>query len=202
MLAVEDDPSDAVVRKLVRSLCPDVFVARSIGRTGYGKLKKQALSYNAAAAHKPFLLLTDLDSGECAPTLIEEWMRGIPRHKDFLFRVAVREVEAWVLADAVSLARFLDVPKALMPADPDALPNPKRTLVQLAGKSPRREVREALCPPAGSSRIVGPDYNGVLGRFVRDTWQPGRAREASPSLERAAKALTAFRRRGNIRQKR
>lgn len=56
------------------------------------------------------------------------------------FRIAVREVEAWLLADAEQAAGFLAVPLARIPAEPETLPDPKATLIALAGRS-----RKELC---------------------------------------------------------
>jgi len=46
---------------------------------------------------------------------------------------AVREVEAWLLADAARLGRFLGVPAARIPLSPDTLRNPKQEMVTWPG---------------------------------------------------------------------
>ena len=45
---------------------------------------------------------------------------------------------------------------------PDEIENPKQFLMQLAAKSRKREVREAIVPSPGSTASIGPDYNGKL----------------------------------------
>jgi len=43
-------------------------------------------------------------------------------HPNFLFRVAVREVEAWLLAHREGIARFLGISEHLVPLMPTAFP--------------------------------------------------------------------------------
>ncbi len=67
-IAVEDTLSEAVVRRLFQQYRPDIEVAESYGHTGFGLLKKRIGSWNLAAQQLPFLVLTDLDRGACAPS--------------------------------------------------------------------------------------------------------------------------------------
>ena len=102
-LAVEDALSEAVLRQMLRR-CGQLYAVGAVySRGGYGYLKKTIRGWNAAAKGKPFLLVTDLDSATCPNQLIEDWL-PVPKHENLLFRVAVREIEAWLLADAKGLA--------------------------------------------------------------------------------------------------
>ena len=112
ILAVEDEPSAAVARRLVRTFRKDIAVSRVIVSRGYGQLKVNAPRYNQASRRTPFFLLTDLDRADCAPRLIEDWLAGRSREASFLFRVAVREGEAWLLADQSGIAKFLGITPA------------------------------------------------------------------------------------------
>ncbi|HPA52701.1 MAG TPA: hypothetical protein PLP50_13990 [Thermoanaerobaculia bacterium] len=192
ILAVEDEPSAAVARRLVRTYRKDVVLARVIVARGYGKLRVQALSYNAASVHTPFFLLTDLDRGECAPGLVENWLGGRPREASFLFRVAVREVEAWLIADQAGIAKLLGIEKVLVPTDVEGLPDPKRTLVDLARHSSLRDLRRGLVPAEGSTAQVGPSYVDLVADFAERRWNPERARRAAPSLDAAIAALAGL----------
>ena len=160
-------------------------------RGGNGYLRRTIAGWNRAATRTPFIVLTDLDSGECAPQLLSGWL-PFPKHPNLLFRVAVREVESWLLADPVNLARFLGVPKSLMPAMPDMIDNPKGALVNIARKSRSRDIRERIAPRVGSTAQQGPDYNGCLGYFVRSRWDFGAAQANSPSLARTVRRLSSF----------
>lgn len=190
ILAVEDEPSAAVARRLVRTYRKDVLLARVIVARGYGRLRVQARSYNEASRHTPFFLLTDLDKGECAPALVEDWLGGRSREASFLFRVAVREVEAWLLADQAGIAKLLGIEKVLVPTDVERLPDPKRTLVDLSRHSSLRDLRRGLVPAEGSTARVGPSYVDLVADFAEGRWNPERARRRSASLDAAIEALS------------
>ncbi len=139
-------------------------------RRGFGYLRKKIEGFNNAAKGTPFLVLTDLDQSECAPILMRKWLIS-PKQANLIFRVAVRAVESWLLAHRKALARFLGIPENQIPSNPDEIENPKQFLMQLAAKSRKREVREAIVPAPGSTAFIGPDYNGKLIEFVEREWQ-------------------------------
>jgi hypothetical protein len=191
-LAIEDELSELVIRKLLSGTGRDYFVGSVFGGGGLAYLKKRANNWNAAAAAgTPFLLLTDLDSNQCPSRLIGDWLDFKP-HANLIFRVAVREVESWLLADRVGLSRFLGISDVHTPLRPDELPDPKLTLVNLARRSRVRAVRESIVPRRGSTAVQGPDYNGCLRDFVRNRWNRNAASLRSPSLARAWNRLMGF----------
>lgn len=192
ILAVEDEPSAAVAHRLVRTYREDVVLTRVIVARGYGRLRVQARSYNEASRNTPFFLLTDLDRAECAPGLVEEWLAGSSREASFLFRVAVREVEAWLLADQTGLAKFLGIDTILVPTDVEGLQDPKRTLVDLARHSSLRDLRRGLVPAEGSTAQVGPSYVDLVADFAERRWSPERARRRAASLDAAIVALAGL----------
>lgn len=192
ILAVEDEPSAAVARRLLRSYRKDVVVSRVFVAGGYGRLKVHAPRYNTASRYTPFFLLTDLDRADCAPGLIEDWLAGRSREASFLFRVAVREVEAWLLADQAGIAKFLGIETVLVPTDVEALSDPKRALIELSRRSSRRELRRGLVPAEGSTAQVGPSYVDLVADFAEKGWSPDRARKGAPSLEAAIVALAGL----------
>jgi len=105
------------------------------------------------------------------------------------FRVAVREVEAWLMADAATLASFLGVVRNRIPPNPEQLDDPKTETVNLARRSQRRAIRKDMVPRAGSGRSVGPAYASRLIEYVRTSWRPEAASEQSQSLRRAIACL-------------
>jgi len=108
-LAVEDDLSEAVIRRLLLDTGREYAIGTVFGRGGFGYLRSRAKNWNAAAAAgTPVLLLTDLDQHPCPPVLIDDWL-DIEPHSNLIFRVAVREVESWLLADREGLADFLGI---------------------------------------------------------------------------------------------
>ncbi len=191
-LVVEDRLSEAVARKIIlQTGRPFSIGNRFIGRQGYGYIKSRIRGFNEAARHTPFFVLTDLDSGACAPLLINEWL-GRPINGNLILRVAVHEVESWILAHREGLADFFGIRSNSIPINVDKLPRPKEALIDLARQSNRKNVRVDIVPPDGSSRVQGPDYNGRLAHFVEDHWDPTVAMRNSESLYRAINAVSSF----------
>ena len=95
-LAVEDPLSEAVLRELLCQSGRPFAIGRCYQRGGFGYLRKTIQGFNNAAKGIPFAVLTDLDRYPCPMALIADWLR-VPRHSNLLFRVAVHEVEAWIL---------------------------------------------------------------------------------------------------------
>lgn len=191
-LAVEDALTEALLGKILRVI-PTVYAIRTIyNRGGYGYLRQNINGFNNAAKGIPFLIGTDLDTCECPPILIADWLHQ-PRHHNLLVRVAVREAEAWVLADKENFANFLGIQSTLVPEDVETIPDPKKQLIQLARRARKRELREDICPPANSTRTVGPNYNSRLSAFVQRQWDPNMARTRATSLARTIDRLIEFR---------
>lgn len=134
-------------------------------------------------------MLTDLDTPqECPPGLIRSWVRGTLNSR-FFFRVAVMEVESWIMADRMGFSDFLSVPLHRIPSPTDNILNPKEFLLSLARRSKKKAVREALVPAQGATLSVGNEYNAFLSEFVRKHWNLERAATASPSLKRTLDRL-------------
>ncbi|MCD6327708.1 hypothetical protein J7M28_09155 [bacterium] len=188
-LAVEDELSETVVRTMLRQSGREYSLGPCYGRRGYGYLKKNIKGFNNAAKGIPFIVLTDHDNAECAPALMGEWLR-VPKDHNLIFRIAVKEVEAWVLAHQVAFASFLGISPKDIPEKPDRLADPKNELIHLARRSRRTTLRRAIVPRHGSK--IGPDYNATLGRFVESDWDANQAKEHSPSRKRALKAIADF----------
>jgi hypothetical protein len=201
-IAVEDDLSDAVARKLldhvrrgfqVKARYPlPAFPHLRPELSGYGYLRTNVRAFNMAAAQTPHLLLTDLDIAACAPQLIQEWF-GSSLHPNFLLRVAVREVETWLLADAANIAVFLRLTPNHIPASVETVANPKEEIVRLAGISTDSEVQQNLVPRPGSTAKTGRLFNRSLIGYVRDLWDIDAAAANADSLARALRALRTFR---------
>jgi len=166
-------------------------VGQCFQRGGFGYLKNRIKGFNQAAKGIPFLVLTDLDQSPCPPALIAEWL-PVDRQANLLFRVAVHQVESWVLADQEAFSKFLGIRKALVPARPDEIVHAKEVLIALARNSRKRELRRDIVPPDGSTRKQGPVYNGRLSWFVQEHWSLVRASRNSPSLMRTRKAIQEF----------
>lgn len=183
MLATEDELSENVCVRLIEEHSERIEPSpHRFRKGGFGYLKSRMSSFLDLSQHKPLLLLTDLDKCSCPPALIGEWLSGRLMPAKLLFRVAVREVESWLLADEVGM-RQLFGPRFSLPQAPDDLPDPKSALVNNATKAPRL-VRQDIVPDRGSTAKQGIGYNNRLCEFVRTTWSPQRAAQRSPSLSR------------------
>jgi hypothetical protein len=134
------------------------------------------------------IMLVDLDQDyECAPPLRAAWLPSCaPR---LCFRVAVRAVEAWLLADAEEFAGYLRLARSAVPKYPEALDDPKRSLVDLARRSRRKEIRDGMVPRKSSGRVVGPLYNSYVIEYVEQRWRPDVAAGHAESLARAMACL-------------
>jgi hypothetical protein len=200
-IAVEDDLSDAVVRRLLsharrgfqvcgRYPLPRLAYLRP-ELSGYGYLKTNVQAFNKAAAETPHLLLTDLDVAACATELIQQWIGGT-LHPNFVLRVAVREVEAWLLADVDNMAEFLRLAPRDMPTRIEAVAHPKEEIVRLASISPDDEIRDNLSRRPGSTATTGRLFTRSLVGYVRDRWDIDAAAANADSLGRALRALRSF----------
>ena len=189
-LATEDELSEATLFRILAEI-NRYAVGAAYRRGGFGYLRRTIHGWNSAAKSIPFIVLADLDASECPAELISNWL-PVAKHPNLLFRVAVREVESWLLADPANLSNFFTVPKALVPIDADALADPKASIVNLARKSRSRAIRDRIVPRTGSTAKQGPDYNGCLGSFVRDEWDVNVAKANSPSLARTVDRLASF----------
>ena len=188
-LVFEDVVSLAVMEKLVSLHRDSLTVQSRINAHGFGNIRRELPKYNKAAVHLPFFVLTDLDTASCAPELLSAWL---PKGKapKLLFRIAVREVESWILADRAGFAEFLGISLANFKQPPDTLADPKNELFRLTRKSRSRDLKEDILPVKEAA--IGPGYNFVIPKFVRQAWSPERARIQSPSLDRALTALATF----------
>jgi hypothetical protein len=190
-LAIEDELSEAVARHLLEHANRQYAIGAAYGQTGFGYLRNTIRGWNRAARGIPFMVLTDLDRYPCPAALIQDWLAE-PLSPNLLLRVAVREVEAWLLADNTNLAQFLNVPERRLPKDPDTLTDAKATLIHLAGESRTRDVRVRIAPRIGSTAKQGREYNASLSEFVRSSWDVAAAQARSPSLNRAVQRLATF----------
>ena len=192
-LGVEDALSQAVAARLVEQYAEGAQILRTVGLMGKDDLRKRLPSLNTIASYEgPALALTDLDSPErCPAELVASWTQNIRRSPNLVVRVAVLEVEAWIIADRVNFARWLGISESVMPRAPEEVDDPKRALVQLARRSRNRTLRDGLVRDLGNGLLrPGPDYNPELRDFVNRRWDPEAARLAAPSLSRAIRRVS------------
>ena len=162
-------------------------------KAGLPRLRVGCLWSHRWVGRRPVLLLTDLDNAACPAALKSVWTGASTTPPGLLFRIVVREIEAWLLADHEAMVALLGSRIAReLPFAPDGLPDPKAELIKVAGRGPR-DVRLDICPAAGSRSLRGVNYNNRLVEFIQKQWDPDRAASRSPSLRRAREQLAALR---------
>ena len=110
---------------------------------------------------------------------------------NFIFRIAIKEVESWLLADREGFAEFTGVSIVNIPQNPDLENDPKQTLINIARRSRKREIREDIVPINDNAQI-GPNYNDCLMKYVLKYWDISRASSQSESLRRAIQSLSIY----------
>lgn len=188
-VAVEGPTDAAVVRAMLRA--SKIAVVAEHGGRGKDQLDLRLRAYNRAAAHGPWLVVRDLDhDAGCAPTLVKALLPEPNRL--MALRIAVRKIESWLLADHEGISKFLGIPRATCPPNPDASDDPKRDLVALARRG-RRDIRADMVPRAGQTVSVGPAYTSRVIEFAGRDWNPDRGAQRSESLRRCLAALRRLR---------
>lgn len=188
LVATEDELSEKVALKLIRQVRGSEEGVECVRRNGFGFLKSNIKKYREVAERAPVFILTDLDQDACAPCKRKMWLRQVSSHTSFLFRIVVREIETWLLADREAMAAFLKVSLAKIERNSESIADPKRYLLKLAQMSPKG-LRTDLLPERGRRASQGFGYNERLGEFVNEKWSSQRASENSDSLRRALTRL-------------
>lgn len=203
-IAGEDTATQKVIEKIIKycsTKCnQQINVLQRLPARG-GQIKSQILAYNAISATTPVILLLDLDEG-CPPLLIDKLMKGRSKEKNFIFNIAVDEVEAWLMADREGFAGYFEL---------DITAVPTATKIKMGGRKYQTELnfpikpslyltkfimpacrnpklRQQLLPKKGATK--GPEYNTVITPFIIDMWNIDNARIHSDSLNRMIDRVT------------
>jgi len=134
--------------------------------------------------------LTDQDKG-CPPTIIAKWLKH-KANKYLIFRIAVVEIESWILAHRDAFAEFLSISPTLIPNNTDSIKDPKQHILSIASRSRSNRLKSDIIPKTGSTAQIGPDYNNRLMQFVKDHWNATEASVNSESLNRAMNRIKQF----------
>lgn len=194
VIATEDELSESVALRLVAEVQPALQVTQKLRKNGFGYLRSKMASWCEVARHQPVLLLTDLDRVACPVEMLRQWHGTLAVPANLLMRLAIREVEAWLLADHEAMRKLLGE-RGRLPTEPEQLPDPKAALLQLAAKYAPRDVRADLVQTKGAMASQGIGYNDRLTHWVQTCWQPERAAERAPSLAKTRLRLQELARR-------
>ncbi|MFN0087338.1 MAG: hypothetical protein ACKVX9_18255 [Blastocatellia bacterium] len=193
----------ALINIIVEGLLDEAMAIRLINESGHtfgtchGKkgasyLQKKLAAFNESADNIRYLAMVDFMDTRlaCPGEVVTRWLPH--RKPGMLFRVVVRELESWLLADRANLPEFLRIDRAKIQKKPEELPDPKQTLVNLARSSRSRKIREALVPETGSTAAVGKLYNDELIRFIVQQWSVEEACRHSISLTKCFQRLKSL----------
>lgn len=190
-----EGPTDAALLRRLIVHCGGVpGTDYTTSRRGRGKqnIDARLVGFNRAAHHarSKTIILRDLDmDAGCAPTLISRLIDN--RDQRLCLRIAVRQAEAWLLADSSNIAKTLRINIKSLPMHPELLNSPKASMIALARKSTSADVRRAILPQPRSGIPVGPGYAATLLEFIDRYWDIDSAIESgkAPSLDRAVMRL-------------
>jgi hypothetical protein len=185
-IAVEGELDEAVLKKVLASV--GIGIANVYGKRGKNNLRENVSRFNQAAQYGKWVILVDLNNdAECPPPFINSWLPS--RNQNLQLRVAVRAIEAWLLAERDEIARFLAVSKQRIPLYPENEEKPKRVLINIARRSRSKSIRTDIVPIDGSTAVQGPGYTTRLIEFTMKHWNPNRATSNAPSLKRSINSL-------------
>ena len=125
-LVSEDQVSEFVMRKLLEE-ANKFQLGYSYSESGFGYIRKNMTGWNQASKGCPFFVLTDLDQTDCAPTLKADWL-SVKQNPNLIFRVAVKEVEAWLLADIEGFSKYTGISSANFNENTESIDDPKAEL--------------------------------------------------------------------------
>ena len=185
----EDILEKDVIDKIVSTFFSKKYrVASYTCGRGFGWIKNNINIFNKASARTTYLVVIDLDKESCPIRIIQDWLDE-DLGENLLFRVAVHEIESWIVADVQNFSKFLHLRENKLKNSTDEIADPKKYIFDLIKESKKRHL-SGICP-RGTARI-GEDYNEKLSKFVKSSWNPKLAMVNSPSLKRTINRLERY----------
>ncbi len=176
-----------------------VYYGGKVGRFsdylgGKAEVDRLIPKYADAAKHGiARLVLRDLDNDEqCAGALVA---RLLPNSANKLcLRIAIREIESWLMADIEAFASAIPVRKSEILLNTDDIQNPKRFILDSVRRSGNRKLKRMLLSRDANQAFEGPEYTSFLQQFAMQKWSPDRAISGgrSVSLTRSASRIEQF----------
>ncbi len=185
----EDAPLKAIAIELIKNEkigCSLQDIGTKHG--GRSTILSRLKAYNQTSKKSPVVVFIDLDKYECAPSLFEKFpIKDRQPLERLQIRVAVREVESWLLADKQGMETYFGIPQNAIPHNPEELNDPKQKLFDLIKeKATTKRKRQML--REGNTK-VGLEYNYYLVDFINTAWDSTRACANADSLVRAIKGI-------------
>ena len=186
----EDRLSEAVAHRLLEETGGRLTVGVSMGRQGFGYIRRKLPELIILSQHVPILILVDLDQKPCAPELLMDWFGNLQRPEPLVFRIVPREIEAWLLADSFAFVSYFGVPMPQLALNPEQLPDPKRELLRLVNRYSTKAIKQDIVARHGGNLNQGLGYNNRLIEFVGNHWSPARAELKATGLAKARQRIS------------
>ncbi|HUN08312.1 MAG TPA: DUF4276 family protein [Aggregatilineales bacterium] len=171
------------------------YVGHEIGKVRDDKSKPGLLTdirkYEQAARYVTWLMLLDLDQDAACGAAYRQSLVSDPQ-SPLILRIAVRTIEAWIMADREHLAAFLKVSMQKIPAYPDSVEYPKKTLIEVVRTSRDKKLIADMVPLQSIGKLEGPNYEARIAEFMNHDkypWRPEVAAQHSDSLARCIRSL-------------
>lgn len=193
----EDPVTCEILKRIISDYAPSLMVKGALPARG-SEIKSKMAAFNLMASSYPVVLLSDMDTDDCAPIAKNNLTKGIAViHDNFIINIAVDEAEAWLLADRDGLAKYLGVKIEVMPiAEEQKFGGMhKRTEMAVSLKSSYflthniiststdKELKAQISAPGKACK--GPEYNSAIVPFIQNSWNIEMARKNSYSLDKA-----------------
>jgi len=189
----EDPVTYAVIKRILAYCSTDFEIIAELPARG-GQVKNKIKEFNKLSKSYPVILLTDLDSNDCAPQLLEQLIKD--KNDNFIFNIAVDEAEAWLMADIKGFATYFKIAIEDMPSAHQTKQGGRKALTEmnfaykssmyltheLIKKSKNSEHIRQLTPKKNAAK--GPEYNSCILPFIQNFWNIDDARHNSDSLNR------------------
>jgi len=119
-VVVEGQIDRVAVENILATRSLAVDPNRVIITGGRRRFDARLTKYNLAARHGPWLALRDADhdAGGC-PVTLRRALLMVQQSPALCLRLAVRTLEAWLLADVDAFAAHFSVPRYTVPRDPE-----------------------------------------------------------------------------------
>ncbi|MGL5139044.1 MAG: hypothetical protein ACRC7G_14905, partial [Beijerinckiaceae bacterium] len=161
---------------------------------GKSEIDRLLPKYAKAATHGvPRLVIRDLDrDASCPGELVARLVPDKPN--ELCLRIAVREIESWLIADVEAFANLIPIRKSELPLNTDDIADPKRLILDAVRRRGGKSLQRQLLSRSGEQAFEGPEYASFMQRFATDCWDASKAiRDGrSASLTRSATRIEQF----------
>lgn len=192
----EDPVTVEIIKRVVHDYTPYVRIVSVLPARG-SELKSKIPMFNKLAQTTPVVLLSDLDTEDCAPKAKNSLLNAVGNLSDnFIVNIAVDEAEAWLYADREGLATYLNIDKNKMPVsktfyfggpkERQEMDTPCKTsfhLTHFLMKDSKDVEKQKQLYVEGNSKCKGKEYNSALIPFIKEKWNIEAARLNSYSLD-------------------